>query len=174
LSFYFFAGQLFPGVSVVASHSCTALHTSTTNFQHLQFNIIAMAINKNHEFEELGGVKCGIVEKNVTPERAAFLKKLLEFNGYTVIAVPSPPPKAAPVANPVVPENASQIPPQPVVPSPETFTVGVTDYTFNSINAIFGRMLKTPNGHIVTQAYWLQKEDVSHDEIPYYQDRNSK
>ena len=26
-----------------------------------------MAINKNHEFEELDGVKCGIVEKNVTP-----------------------------------------------------------------------------------------------------------
>jgi hypothetical protein len=35
--------------------------------------------------------------------------------------------------------------------------VGVTDYTFNSINAIFGRALKTANGHIVTLAYWEQK-----------------
>jgi hypothetical protein len=38
-----------------------------------------MAINKNHEFEELEGVKCAIVEKNVSPERVVFLKKLLEY-----------------------------------------------------------------------------------------------
>ena len=36
-----------------------------------------MAINKNHEFEELDGVKCGIVEKNVSPERVAVLKKII-------------------------------------------------------------------------------------------------
>ena len=35
-----------------------------------------MAINKNHEFEELNGIKCGIVEKNVKPERVGFLKRL--------------------------------------------------------------------------------------------------
>jgi hypothetical protein len=102
-----------------------------------------MAINKNHEFEELDGVKCGIVEKNVSPARLAFLKSLLEFNGYTVIAAPSP--------------------------APETYTVGVTDYTFNPTNAIFGRLLKTPDGHIVTLAYWQQRESVSQDEIPYYE-----
>ncbi len=56
-----------------------------------------MALNKNHEFEELDGVKCGIVEKNVKPERVAFIKELLEYNGYTVVAVPTPAPKAAPV-----------------------------------------------------------------------------
>lgn len=102
-----------------------------------------MAINKNHEFEELNGVKCGIVEKNVTPDRFTFLKSLLEHNGYTVIAVPGP--------------------------TAETYTVGVTDYTFNPINALFGRSLKTPNGHVVTLAYWQQKETVSQDEIPYYE-----
>ena len=59
-----------------------------------------MAINKNHEFEELDGVKCGIVEKNVSPERVEFLKKLLEYNKFTVVVVPSPPPKVA--AAPVV------------------------------------------------------------------------
>ena len=127
-----------------------------------------MAINKNHLFEELDGVKCGIVEKDVTPDRVAFLKKLLEYNGYTVVAVPSPPPKAAPA--PVVKaEDGTVIPAPPQPTEPETFTVGVTDYTFNSINAIFGRLLKTPDGHVVTLAYWEQKEKVSHDEVPYYE-----
>ena len=53
-----------------------------------------MAINKNHLFEELDGIKCGIVEKEVAAERVAFLKKILEYNGFTVISVPSPAPKA--------------------------------------------------------------------------------
>lgn len=126
-----------------------------------------MAINKNHEFEELDGVKCGIVEKNVSPERVDFLKKLLEYNRYTVVVVPSPAPKAAPAPKPAAGEEAVPAPTPP--PAPTTFTVGVTDYTFNPVNAIFGRMLKTPDGHIVTQAYWQQKESVSHDEIPYYE-----
>lgn len=132
-----------------------------------------MAINKNHEFEELDGVKCGIVEKNVSPERVAFLKKLLEYNKFTVIAVPSPPAKVA--AAPVVKleEGAEPAPaPPPPPPAPETYTVGVSDYTFNPVNAIFGRSLHTPDGHVVTQAYWLQKESISHDEIPYYEREN--
>ena len=131
-----------------------------------------MAINKNHEFEELNGVKCGIVEKNVTPERVVFLKKLLEYNKFTVVVVPSPPPKVA--AAPVVKVVEGEEAPPPAEPTPvivpETFTVGVTDYTFNTINAIYGRLLKTPDGHVVTMAYWQQKEAVSHDEIPYYED----
>lgn len=124
-----------------------------------------MAINKNHEFEELDGVKCGIVEKNVKPQRVSFLKSLLEFNGYTVVAVPSPAPKAAPAK----PLAEGETPPPAPPPPPETFTVGVTDYTFNPINAIFGRLLKTADGHVVTLAYWQQKDMVSHDEIPYYE-----
>lgn len=132
-----------------------------------------MAINKNHEFEELDGVKCGIVEKNVSPERVAFLKKLLEFNKFTVVVVPSPPPKvaAAPVAKVAEGEEAPS-PPPPAPAAPETFTVGVTDYTYNTINAIYGRLLKTPDGHVVTMAYWHQQEAVSHDEIPYYEQNN--
>jgi len=124
-----------------------------------------MAINKNHEFEELNGVKCAIVEKNVLPQRVAFLKNILEYNNYTVVTIPSPPPKAA---APAAPKEGE---PEPASPAPaaETFTVGVTDSTFNAINAIFGRLLKTPGGHIVTQAYWLQKETTSHDEVPYYE-----
>ena len=128
-----------------------------------------MAINKNHEFEELDGVKCGIVEKNVLAERVSFLKEILAYNKFTVVVVPSPPPK---VAAPVVKteEGTDTVPPAPAPSAPETFTVGVTDYTFNTINAIFGRLLKTPDGHVITLAYWHQKETVSHDEIPYYED----
>ncbi len=133
-----------------------------------------MAINKNHEFEELEGVKCGIVEKNVTPHRVAFLKKLLAFNRYTVVVIPTPPPKlaAAPPPKPTNPDDPQPPIPPPAVtepPPPETYTVGVSDYTFNPINAIFGRLLKTPEGHVVTLAYWQQKENTSHDEIPYYE-----
>lgn len=127
-----------------------------------------MAINKNHEFEELDGVKCGIVEKNVPADRVQFLKELLEFNKFTVMVVPSPAPKAAATKAPV-PEADGSVPETSTPPAaPTTFTVGVTDYTFNPINAIFGRLLKTKDGHIVTLAYWQQKEAVSHDDIPYF------
>jgi len=132
-----------------------------------------MAINKNHEFEELNGIKCAIVEKNVAPQRAEFLKNLLEYNKYQVVVAASPAPKAAAAPKPVVPPNGdaqpidqSVTPPPP--PAPETFTVGVTDITFNPINAIFGRLLRTPDRHIVTLAYWQQKESISNDEVPYF------
>lgn len=164
-----------------------------------------MAINKNHEFEELNGVKCAIVEKNASKQRVEFLKKLLEFNEYTVVVVPSPPPKvAAPPPKPAAPptppvsgdistEQGTQPLPQPlpqpqplpitsgtepqpqpepeIPPAPETFTIGVTDVTFNPTNALFGRLLHTPDGHVVTVAYWQQKESESHDEVPYYEQK---
>ena len=134
-----------------------------------------MAINKNHEFEDLDSIKCAIVEKNASPERVAFLKQLLELNKYQVVVVGSPAPKAvpaAPVAAPAVEGDATTAAPAPPVPeappAPTTFTVGVTDLTFNATNAIFGRQLKTDNGTIVTLAYWQQKESVSNDEVPYF------
>lgn len=132
-----------------------------------------MAINKNHEFEELNGIKCAIVEKNVSPQRIEFLKNLLQFNGYEVVVAASPAPKAAPAPKPAAPANgeaqAEQPAPPPPPPAPETFTVGVTDITFNPINAVFGRSLHTPDKHVVTLAYWQQKEEVSHDEVPYFE-----
>jgi hypothetical protein len=125
-----------------------------------------MAINQNHLSEELNGVKCAIVEKNVTTERASFLKQLLLFNKYTVEIAESPPPKTvAPV--PVV----EGITATPVPTTPETFTVGVTDMMFNPINAIFGRQLHAPDGHVVTLAYWYQRDQLPHDEIPYYDEK---
>ena len=128
-----------------------------------------MAINKNHLFEELDGIKCAIVETAVSKERTEFLKDLLGYNGYTVVVVPTPAPKVAakPVAAPV--EGAEEATPA-ATPEPvaETFTIGVTHLAFNATNAIFGRLLKTRTGHVVTQLYWLQKEKESHDEVPYY------
>jgi hypothetical protein len=139
-----------------------------------------MAINQNHLFEELNGVKCAVVEKNVAPSRVEFLRGILEYNGYTLVVVASPPPKAAapppkpaaatdpttPAANPETPAPAA--PPPTAPPPPETFTVGVTDVMFNPTNAIFGRLLKTPDGHTVTLAYWQQKDPISYDDTPYF------
>ena len=135
-----------------------------------------MAINKNHEFEDLDSIKCAIVEKNASPERVAFLKQLLELNKYQVVVVGSPAPKAAPaapVAAPAAEGDTTTPAPAPPVPeappAPTTFTVGVTDLTFNATNAIFGRQLKTDNGTIVTLAYWQEKEAISNDEVPYFE-----
>jgi hypothetical protein len=137
-----------------------------------------MAINKNHEFEDLGTSKCAIVEKNASPERVQFLKTLLEFNKYEVVVVDSPAPKAAPaapVAAPVEGEAPAPAPAEPVAPiappDPTTFTIGVTDLCFNATNAIFGRQLKTTDGHIVSLAYWQEKESVSNDELPYFDNK---
>lgn len=118
-----------------------------------------MGINQNHTFDDLDGIKCAIVEKNVSPERVVFLKNLLEYNRFKVVVVASPPPKTA-----AVPEGEN-----PPPPPPETYTVGVDDVTFNATNAIFGRLLHTADGHTVTLSYWHQKEAVSQDEVPYYE-----
>jgi hypothetical protein len=134
-----------------------------------------MAINKNHEFEDLGTSKCAIVEKNASAERVQFLKTLLEFNKYEVVVVDSPAPKAAPaapVAAPVEGEAPAPAPAAPMEPpAPTTFTIGVTDLCFNATNAIFGRQLKTADGHIVSLAYWQEKESVSNDELPYFDNK---
>lgn len=124
-----------------------------------------MAINQNHLFDDLDGVKCAIVEKNAPQSRVDFLKPLLELNGFVVVVVGSPPPKAAPAA---VPAEGST--PEPVVvPPPTTFTIGVTDVRFNATNAIFGRLLKTKDNRIVTLSYWQQKESISEDTVPYFE-----
>ena len=128
-----------------------------------------MALNPNHTFEDLGEVKCSIVEKNCTPKRTDFLKRLLEHNGFEVVVVKSPPPKAA---KPAAPKPAAppaegapaDAPPAPVAeapappPPPDTFTVGVTDVTFNPVNAVLNRDLKTEAGEVVTSNYWKQRE----------------
>jgi hypothetical protein len=52
-------------------------------------------------------------------------------------------------------------------PAPSLFTLGVTDMTFNAVNAVFGRFLRTREGNVVTLAYWQQKDEASED-VPYF------
>ncbi len=125
-----------------------------------------MALNKNHEFEDVNGIKCCIVERNCSEARMQFLKKLLEYNRYTVV-VAEIAPKAAPAPAPKEGEEAAPAPAAPA--GPTLYTVAVTDLTFNSINAIFSRILHTPDGHVVTLKYWQEKEAVSSDEVPYFE-----
>src|SRR5204862_5969407 len=107
-------------------------------------------------------------------ERVRFLKQLLEFNKYKVVVVPSAPPKVAPAATPApTEENAQAEPSQPLSQpvTPDTFTIGVTDVTFNPTNAIFGRLLKAPGGRTITLAYWQQNEEEPRDDIPYFDNK---
>ena len=97
-----------------------------------------------------------------------------------IVVASSPPKPAAPVpAKPVPPpvfqtENQEEVNAVTEIISeipPASFTVGVTDVTFNPTNAIFGRLLKAPRGHIVTLAYWQQKENEPHDDVPYFENK---
>jgi len=117
-----------------------------------------MALNTNHIFEELDTIRCSIVEKNCTQPRVHFLKGLLEHNGFTVIFVKSPPPKTAAKPAAEAPANV------PV----ETFTVGVTDLSFNVMNAIYNRELKTPEGTIVDPSYWKQFHSPAREQEWYW------
>ena len=119
-----------------------------------------MAINKNHPFEDIDGIKCAVVETGVSEARKDFLKDLLEFNRYQVVV--SAEAAKAPVTPVVEDEAASD------AVAPTTYKVGVTDVTFNSVNAIYGRLLRTRNGRVVTMAYWQQQETVSRDDVPYF------
>ncbi len=93
-----------------------------------------MPLNKGkHIIEEIDGIRCSLVEKGVSPERTEFLKKLLEFNGYTVK---------------IAPEGES-----------ETNKIGVTDMLFNPVVDVYQRSLKSFSGKKVTPAYWLQESD---------------
>ena len=131
-----------------------------------------MALNPNHAFEDLEGTKCSIAEKNCTPERVAFLKDLLEINKFTVIIVKSPPPKVVakpPVAVTNADGTTTTVPAELSPPPPETFTVGVTDVSFDPITAVFNKQLKTKDGRIVTSNYWKQREDKTNEKKWYWE-----
>ena len=120
-----------------------------------------MALNPNHAFEELEGIKCSIVEKKCTQERADFLKQILEFNKFTVQIVKSPPAKVAPT-KPVTPLAEGEVAPTPTPTAPtvpETFTVGVTDLSFNPISAVYNKELQTPGKQFVDVRYWKQEAE---------------
>jgi hypothetical protein len=203
-----------------------------------------MGLNANHTVEELGNIRCAIVEKNISQARVNFLTPLLTGNGYKVVCVEAEAPKAKastastastssataatdatdangatdattpvtpvtepvevvtpvtelvevvtmPTATPITMPAATPVtkPEATPVTEPEAtavtelvevvevgevaaevlYTLGVTDLLFNPINAIFGRLLRTIDGHVVTNDYWNQTDEVSRDEIPYFE-----
>lgn len=95
-----------------------------------------------HTVEEIGGVRCTIVETGASEERVKFLKDLLEFNKYEV--------KVA----------QDKQTPNSELQTPNLYTIGVTDLIFFPTVAIYERSLRTRQGHHVTPAYWKQYTDI--------------
>ena len=101
-----------------------------------------MALNNaKHIVSEINGIRCTIVEKNTSLERAAFLTDLLRFNNYEVLEM-----KEITEA-----ENMES-----------GYTIGVTDLVFNPVFAVYEKLLQTREGTPVTPAYWKQ-EGTSYD-----------
>ena len=101
-----------------------------------------MTLKAKHIVEEINGTRCTVVEKGATADRVDFLKKLLEFNQFTVV-----------VAADAVVEG-----------SPALFTIGVTNLVFNPVIAVYELSLKNQNGQKVSPAYWNQYSTDSVDE----------
>ena len=93
-------------------------------------------VNAKHIVGEIDEVRCTIVEKGITTERAAFLRDLLEFNNLEVKEMVEPS------------ENPED---------EQAYTIGVTDLIFNPVFAIYECLLKTPEDDYVTPGYWLQQ-----------------
>ena len=95
-----------------------------------------MSMPIKHEFGKIGNTLVSFVEKGVTEERMKFLTELLRFNGFEVITE-----EEAPV------EGSTD----------KTFAVTVTDMVFNAVIWIYDRKMKTPDGKIVNEDYWMQR-----------------
>jgi hypothetical protein len=109
-----------------------------------------MALNNGkHIVEEIEGIRCSIVEKNITSEeRLAFLTKLLKHNGYNILVREEP-----------AIEGAAE----------KKYTIGVADILFNPVVDVYKRRLKSETGHKVTPAYWLQlSAKETEEEVNYW------
>lgn len=93
-------------------------------------------INAKHIIGEIDGVRCTIIESGASLERAAFLRQLLEFNGYEVKEL-------------VLPSEKEGDEPK--------YSIGVTDLVFNPVFAVYECQLKIPEGGYVTPGYWNQQ-----------------
>lgn len=120
-------------------------------------------LNKEgHIIKEINGMRCSIVEEDVSLERTEFLKKLLEFNGYEVVIAQTPPPPAKPAPKPTLGPDGQPLPvppPPPPLPVPNTFTVAVPNIGFHPMLAVYERSLYTPEGKVVSIAYWNQEPE---------------
>lgn len=106
-------------------------------------------ISGKHNFGDLDGQTVTFVEKNITRERADFLKQLLEHNNIPVIVQ-------------VVPGATEDI--------PTTYTVATPDLVFNPVVYVYQRRLRTLDGRKVTPAYWRQQTEETKPEYWEFQD----
>jgi len=100
-----------------------------------------MALGGKHLFGSIEDTRVTFAEKKVTENRAAFLKKLLEHNGFEVI---------------IQEEKRSS------EEEPQLYSVAVTDMVFNPTIWVYHRKLKTFDGHKVTPDYWNQRTEGTH------------
>jgi len=102
-----------------------------------------MPLNQGkHIIEVIGGKRCTLVETGISGDRMEFLKGILTFNGYEVKT-----------------DQAED----------GTWKIGVTDLVFHAVVDVYKRRLRTPNGRIVTPAYWLQiTTDQTEKEVNYW------
>lgn len=89
-----------------------------------------------HDFGKIGENLVTFVEKGVNAQRMNFLKDLLEFNGFEVI----------------IEEIQSE-----EVDGEKSYNVAVNDLVFNPVIWVYDRKLRTPDGHIVNEDYWMQR-----------------
>jgi hypothetical protein len=92
-----------------------------------------MAINSHYIIEEISGTRCSVVEKKISPERASYIKSILESSNLEVVTATD--------------ESGNM-------------TVGVTNLMFNLLTALYSRTLHTPERLLVTPAMWFQIEQT--------------
>ena len=97
-----------------------------------------MGLGGKHLFGSIDDVRVTFVEKKVSDDRAKFLKKLLEHNGFEVLIQEE--------------KRASE-------EEPQLYTVAVKDMVFNPTIWVYQRRLKTFDGRKVTPDYWHQRTD---------------
>lgn len=103
-----------------------------------------MGLGGKHLFGDIDGQRVTFVEKKIEEDRMAFLKKLLEHNGFEVIVQEE--------------KKANE-------EDPQLYTVAVTDMVFNPTIWVYQRKLRTFDDRKVTPDYWHQR---SEDARPQY------
>ena len=97
-----------------------------------------MGLGGKHLFGSIDDQRVTFVEKKVEENRAEFLKKLLEHNGFEVVV-----------------QEEKRVSEE----EPQLYTVAVTDMVFNPTIWVYQRRLKTFDGRKVTPDYWHQRSD---------------
>ena len=104
-----------------------------------------MSMSTKHDYGKIGDTLVTFVGKDVSEDRKNFLKEFLEYNNFEL----------------VIEEKVDD-------EGNKTFIMGVTDMVFNPVIWIYDRRLKTTDGRIANEDYWLQ---ASSDLKPQYWER---